>query len=91
MMMLKVSRKEVWKYDLFYFSHKLFPLKEEPYNDYLANIHCLLLKNSSVIVGREGVIFKKKRTLTLTLKGLHDVGFQRDLSVSSLLTNSSTL
>lgn len=67
-MVLEVPRKEVWKYDLFYFLHKLFPLKEEPYNDYLANIHCLLLKNSSVTMGREGVRFQEEKDFNLDSK-----------------------
>lgn len=34
--------------------------------------------------------FQRKRTLTLTLKELYGIGFQRDLLVSPLLTNSLT-
>lgn len=68
MMVLEVPRKEVWKYDLFYFLHKLFALKGEPYNGYLTNIHCLLLKNSSVTVGREVVRFQEERDFNLDSK-----------------------
>lgn len=67
-MVLRAPRKEVWKYDLFYFSHKLFPLKEEPYNVYLANICCLLLKNSSVTVGTERVRFQEEKDFNLDSK-----------------------